>query len=125
MNDIWDVWPWAAAGLVSAIVTVAVCKFQHARAMNELRKRLLQSEHLRQAELERAKQARTQIAQLTQWVTDLQKRLPQESAVQLAQARRARVEKLVPELADSGAPSLPPNGFADTMPLARAAELRR
>jgi hypothetical protein len=121
MNEIWDAWPWVASALLSIGITSAVCGWRHARAMAALRKRLLQSEHLRQAELERARQARTQIAQLTQWVTDLQKRLPAESPLQ---ARRAHVERMVPDLPASNGPSLPAHGFADTMPLARSADLR-
>jgi hypothetical protein len=121
MNGISDAWPWMAAALLSVVLTVAVCQWRHAREVKALRKRLLQSEQLRQAELERGRQARTQIAQLTQWVTDLQKRLPQETS---AQVRRAQVERLVPDLPDSGAPSVPAHGFADTLPLARAADRR-
>jgi hypothetical protein len=122
MNEIWDTWPWVASALLSALFTSAVCGWRHAREMEAVRKRLLQSEQLRQAELERARQARTQIAQLTQWVSDLQKRLPSESAAQL---RRTQVERLVPDRPASNGPSLPAHGFADTMPLARSTDLSR
>jgi ATPase subunit of ABC transporter with duplicated ATPase domains len=122
MNEVWDAWPWMGAALLSIVITSAFCRWRHSREMGALRKRLLQSEQLRQAEQERARQARTQIAQLTQWVSDLQKRLPQEAS---AQARRARVERLVPDQpAVHSAPALPAHGFADTMPLARAPDVR-
>ena len=117
MNEIGDMWPWLAAALLSVVATAAVCQWRHGREVKALRKRLLQSEQLRQAELERGRQARTQIAQLTQLVTDLQKRLPLETS---AQVRRAQVERLVPDVPDSGTPSLPAHGFADTLPLARS-----
>lgn len=118
MIDTQDAWPWLGLVAVAVAVTLAACRWRHGRALAQLRQRLLQSEHLRQAEQERARQARTQIAQLTQWVTDLQKRLPQEAT---AEARRAQVERLVPDLPASSGPALPAHGFADTLPLARRA----
>lgn len=121
MNEVWDAWPWMGAALLSIVITSTFCRWRHSREMAALRKRLLQSEQLRQAEQERARQARTQIAQLTQWVSDLQKRLPQEAS---AQVRRARVERLVPDQPATSGPALPAHGFADTMPLARSPDLR-
>jgi len=112
-----SVWALVGTAVLSAAIGAAVCHWWCGRVIAALQRRLQYVERARDAELERAKQARVQIGQLTQLLADLQKRVTSLRALepQRPQADAIRTSPAV-KLDDQG-PPLPRHGFADTQPL--------
>lgn len=106
-------WP-ALALLGGALGATLACRARFAHRQAVLRQRLQQSEQARQTERERGQQMRAQIAQLTKLVAELQHR--QRRSLD-SEAKRAELDKLVPDHSPAERPSLPSNGFADTLPM--------
>jgi hypothetical protein len=99
-------------GFVASAASALACRWWFGRHIALLRERLVKSEQARQAAHERSTQARTQIAQLSKAIADLQRR---HKVTLDSQRRRADADRAVPSLPESAV--LPANGFADTQPL--------
>ncbi|MEW6704644.1 MAG: hypothetical protein AB1430_07325 [Pseudomonadota bacterium] len=114
-------WP-ALALVVGATGATLICRWHFARVTTQLHKRLAQAEQARHTERDRGHQMRSQIAQLTKLVTELQhrqRRAHHDTAVSNAplEQRRAELDKKVPDQMPQDRPVLPSNGFADTLPM--------
>lgn len=99
-------------GVTASAASAFACRWWFGRRIAVLRQRLDKSEQARQAAHERSTQARTQIAQLSKAIADLQRR---HKVTLDSQRKRADVDRAVPSLPETAA--LPANGFADTQPL--------
>ena len=118
MGSIFDDGGWVVALLLPAACAALATRWWYARQLAALRERLRRSEAQRQVEQDRARQTRVQIAQLTQLLADLQKRLqglrgPQSRTPETA---REALERAVPDR-PADALAGPSHGFADTQPL--------
>jgi len=99
-------------GITACAASVGACRWWYGRRIVLLRQRLDKSEQARQAAHERSTQARTQIAQLSKAIADLQRR---HKVTLDSQRKRADADRSTPSLPESAA--LPAHGFADTQPL--------
>jgi len=102
----------AFTGVTAAAASALACRWWYGRKIATLRQRLDKSEQARHAAHDRSTQARTQIAQLSKAIAELQRR---HNMTLDNQRKRAEVDRLVPSLPESA--SLPASGFADTQPL--------
>lgn len=101
-----------STAVVSAGVAAALTAWWCGRTAAQLRARLDKVEQARAAAHERSTQARSQIQQLSQAITELQRR---HRSVIDQQVRRSELERQVPS--EPAACAAPAHGFADTQPL--------
>ena len=111
-------------GFVVATLVALVMSWRHRGQLGELRRKLVDTEAVAKAAIDRSTQARLQVVQLSQALAEQTRA---RKAFESAQRRRVEAEAVavppapVPESAPSGfantTPGLPPQGFADTLPM--------
>lgn len=116
---------YAITALVAATLVALGMGFRHRGQIGEVRRKLADSEAIAQAAIERSTQARVQVKQLSQALAEQTRA---RKILETAQRRRMEAEAaLAPapapaaEATPSGfastTPGLPPQGFADTLPM--------